>query len=88
MAAFTFVMFLIVATAGAAAGYGLGRHDEAKSKHTDLSPRLYRKAAEMMSDMINLNVVSTDEIPMLPPTIRTRVEDWLEEYRKHHEKRK
>lgn len=85
MALLIFLLFLIVGILGAGLGYYLGKQER---QQTDINPKLYRSAAELLKDMINLNVVTTDEIPMLPPAIRTRVEDWLEDHRKHHERRK
>lgn len=85
MALLIFLLFLTVGILGAGLGYYLGKQER---QQTDISPKLYRSAAELLKDMINLNVVTTDEIPMLPPAIRIRVEDWLEDHRKHHERRK
>jgi hypothetical protein len=80
------ISHLLAMVIGGFMGYKLRKVEEAGERILYSSNTLYLKAAQLLSDMVNLNVTSGSDLPMLPAPIRKRIEDWLEEHKKLHER--
>lgn len=69
-------------------GLGLGLHMKAKQEIRSLfaeagltidTARRYRTAAKILHDLVYINDLD-GPVPVLPPEMQTRVEDWLREH--------